>query len=230
MEKASRLTNGAKVWCVLCIAANVGILGFLLFTTDYIAASERSAYIPLAVSILSIAGFFVLLCGRRLGYFMVLACALIGILESLLSGSLGFANIAAGILNPSLTFLFLRKCWQNLIPVRLFKSPLSIACAAALLLCAVLTVVFAINPLGVSDKMTSLNGPVTIQDDSGNILLVSEDFISAGAVRQGDFWGIELKLTNPGRAKLREATKDNVMKVLLVCVGEQVIFSPNVNG
>lgn len=229
MEKAKMLSKGAKVWIILCIVVNTAIIILTLLNDSVRDLYAQMGYMPVFVSLLIVAGYCLLLSGRRIGFLMICSCALIGLIENIILGNLGFQQIASVILNMLLTLLFIGRSWTNLTPVRFTKSYLSMGCMALVLVGAVLTVVFSVSPLGKADPMLSLDGPLSIQDDNGYAIVENSDFITAKAVDSDNGWSVELTLSDNGRERLKQASADYVGKRLHICVGGEVISSPIVS-
>ena len=122
IEKKSYPTTGAKVWCVICIVANLAAAGQLMgamnIAGNYMAIDEIFLFIifPIIVSFAAVTGFAILLSGRKAGFYCICVCAGIAMLLNLMTVSAtgNYSQIFLGFLNPLITYLVLRKSWDGL--------------------------------------------------------------------------------------------------------------------
>ena len=113
-----KMSIGARIWICLCLAASLAmaIVFIVLF-----ALSDRSAPFAgltagqlaaiVAPLFLTAAGYLILLCGKKAGFYVILAvavfCAVFALIAKMLLPAL------FSFLNPLITWLLLRKRWDR---------------------------------------------------------------------------------------------------------------------
>ena len=116
MEK--KLSLGAKIWIILCMAASLAlaiVLIVLYATADGSAplVGLTGGQIAAAVAplYLTAAGYLLLLCGKKIGFYGVLAAALFNAVYSLIVKQP--LTAAFSFVNPVITWLLLRRRWSR---------------------------------------------------------------------------------------------------------------------
>ena len=227
-EKQPVLRIGAKVWLWLCIVVNAGLFAVMIFLFD-LSDAPALTYVWYAFSVLIIAGYALLLTGRRVGFVVVAACAALNIVGAIFLGVFSFQTIASAVINLLITLLVVGRSWSRMIP--LGRSPLTVSVAAVL---AVLTVLTVIMGIGSPSARYDYDGRLEIRDESGVVVLAHEDFVSARAVKNEGYgpheYMVQLEFTDGGRAKFKLASARYVGKKLHFYVGDALILSPEVAG
>ena len=225
------LGKGAIVWLVLCIVVNTVLFALILFTADY---SELSAilYLWFVFPVGIIAGYIVLLTGRRLGYLLLAACAVLNVIAAVFISSITFQTIASTVINLFITLAFIGKSWKHMLPIG--KSASAITAAALLAILVILTVTFGVLHITVPSIEYDYDGRLRMCDENGAVILEHSDFISVKA-QKSDGSGankniVLLTITGTGIEKINSASIENTGKRLHIYVGDAIVVSPIVSG
>lgn len=115
-----QLNTGAKVWlwivfvlniitCVLAIVGSIGVLA-LLGPGMFIATLAS-----IAAEIVLILGVAMLLFkGKKVGFYLLCACAVIGLVLNLITGAGIVQSILGAVLFPLITYLLIKNQWYEL--------------------------------------------------------------------------------------------------------------------
>lgn len=110
------MNTGLKVWLWLVLVVNAlsAISTFRLYS---VAALVTGGYaivtVSLVCSALIIAGTAILLFARKkLGFYLMCACALLGLIMNIVIGNNLIVSIISAVLCPLITFLLMRKEWD----------------------------------------------------------------------------------------------------------------------
>ena len=113
--RQSKLSTGAKVWCWLCIIAN-----FIAANLNVVAATTSRGLTDQVLGLLIVStllaytafsGYIVLLCGKKAGFWMICAAAVLCAILNLVA--LAIPQAAFNLLNPIITWLFIRENWSR---------------------------------------------------------------------------------------------------------------------
>jgi len=222
--------KGAKVWLFLCIAINAALFVITLFLIDFDVLSG-SWYIWFPISIGIIAGYIVLITGRRIGFLLLTVCAFLNIINSIFLGLFAFQTVATAVLNLGITMIAVGRSWKRMKPSG--KSITTIVTSIALITLAGLTVVFGILDITGPYVRFDFDGRLELREESGTVVLQHRDFVSAKAVKNegsGSAYNVQLTLTSEGWEKLRLASRENIGNRLNFYIGEFLLFSPIVSN
>jgi hypothetical protein len=111
-----KMSAVARIWICLCMAASLAmaIVFIVLFSTDSRilgAMTEKQLAWVVVPLFLTCAGYFVLLCGKKAGFYAVLAVAVFSAVCSLAAKMLLPALFS--LVNPIVTWLLLRNRWNQ---------------------------------------------------------------------------------------------------------------------
>ena len=110
------LSTGAKVWCWVCLIANfVAALKLVINTIEYYSyLSDIDLGLIIIVVILSytaFAGYIALLAGKKAGFYLICACAIVICILNIIDGAYIYAICC--FVNPLITWLVIRKTLPN---------------------------------------------------------------------------------------------------------------------
>lgn len=126
LKSRMRLTTWGYIWCGLCVAANIGVL-----ITNIRNVSLAHGLIPtpaytILISVLMVAAFVLLLCGKRSGWFLLLAVTSLQVftnLNTLVLRLSEHADVAAplrvliaALINTVVTWFTIRPSWLASAP------------------------------------------------------------------------------------------------------------------
>ena len=108
---AKKLSGGARAWIIICIVANAAVGVSLVALSS--ATGDSSAYIvlPGLFSFAVVAGYSILLSGKKVGFYVVCCCAFVVMIVNFVSG-----NIPQGVfcvVNPVITWFVVRSLWDK---------------------------------------------------------------------------------------------------------------------
>ncbi len=127
---APRLSTAGIVWCALCLAANLALAIIGIVALSEQGGDSFAGVAAIVAAFVATFGFTMLLFTNREGFYVVCLAAAVGILMNFLSGNI--INAVFGIVNPVITWLFIKSSWakmgQPFEKPRSRKAALVLAC------------------------------------------------------------------------------------------------------
>ena len=109
----SKLNIGAKIWCWICLAANIALMTFASAALATANSKEEAVFvIQMIVGFVTMTGYIILLCGRKEGFCITCAIAIVFIIVGIILQNFSALFIIA--LNPLITWFIIRPSWKNL--------------------------------------------------------------------------------------------------------------------
>ena len=228
-ENKPILGKGARIWLILCIIVNTALIVYNLILFDFDELSTLIyLWFPIVIGV--IAGYVVMLTGRRIGLVLLAVCALLSIINTAFFGLFDFQTIATAVLNIGITIMIVGRSWNRMKP--LAKSALTIIISVVLIILAGLTVTFGVLNLSGPSVRYDYDGRLELRDESGTLILQHNDFVTAKAIKNegsGADYNVQLILTSDGREKFRRASRENIGRRLNIFIGDFIVFSPIVD-
>lgn len=112
--------TGAKVWLWIVFVLNIiafvfaaiGVIGLTALLGPLVLVATL---LSLVVEVILIVGVAMLLFkGKKIGFYLLVACAVIGLILNLISGAAIVKSIISAVVMPLITYLLIKKQWDEL--------------------------------------------------------------------------------------------------------------------
>lgn len=112
VKSAPRMPAAGVVWCAICLAANLAlaILGIVALSAQ--RGGNAAGIVAIIATFVAAFGFVMLLFANREGLYVLCLAALVGVVTNFAVGS--WINALFGVLNPVITWLFIRNLWEKM--------------------------------------------------------------------------------------------------------------------
>lgn len=115
-----KLNTGAKVWLWIVFVLN--IIAFAMAIIGVAALTAIAGPIVLVATILSLVAEVVLIVGvamllfsgKKIGFYLMVACAVAGLILNLIAGEAIARSIVSAVLCPLITYLLIKNQWNEL--------------------------------------------------------------------------------------------------------------------